>query len=395
MRLEISQEIYEERIARVREVLAQRDAKALVLFSTGKIAYLFGYYVLPTERPLGVVLPQNGNIFAFLPRLEVDSAEQVALVDEIESYFDYPGESPLLGQFAASLKSKGLSGGRLVADSDGYPALYGYAGPRLSELLPKTKIEVAPEIVTQMWRVKEPPEIELIRTSAVWGNLAHAKLQEGIYPGASEIEVSLRASYAASAEMLLALGPGYGRHFRGGIPTHVDMITGERTALPHAMSRNRRIRVGDLIITGASASIGGYVSELERTLIVGEPTLEQEHFFSVMLEAQTIGIEASGPGVPLSEVDSRVMDYLVQAGMEGYLQHHTGHHLGYEGHEPPFIDRASTETMQVGQVFSIEPGIYIPGHGGYRHSDTILITEEGVEMLTYYPRSLEALIIPA
>ena len=88
------------------------------------------------------------------------------------------------------------------------------------------------------------------------------------------------------------------------------------------------------------------------------------------------------------------MDYLVRAGMEGYLLHHTGHHLGYEGHEPPFIDRASTETMQIGQVFSIEPGIYIPGHGGYRHSDTILITEEGVEMLTYYPRSLEELIVP-
>jgi Xaa-Pro dipeptidase len=394
MRLEISQEVYEERIAHACEALAQRNARTLVLFSAKKIAYLFGYHVVPTERPLAIVLSQNGDVFAFLPRLEVASAEQVSSIGEIESYFDYPGETPLLGQFAAILTRKGLSDGKIVVDSDGYPALYGYTGPRLSELLPTTEIEVAPEIIAQMWWVKSPQEIELIRTSAVWGNLAHAKLQEGIYPGASEIEVSLRASYAASAEMLLALGPDYGRHFRGGIPTHAGLISGERTALPHAMSLNRRIRVGDLIITGASASIGGYVSELERTLIVGDLTPEQEHFFSVMLEAQTIGIEASGPGVPLSEVDRKVMDYLVQAGMEAYLQHHTGHHLGYEGHEPPFIDRASTETMQIGQVFSIEPGIYVPGHGGYRHSDTILITEEGVEMLTYYPRSLEELIIP-
>jgi Xaa-Pro dipeptidase len=394
MRLEISERVYKERLAQVSEELGRRGAKGLVLFSSKKIAYLFGYHFLPTERPLAVVLSRSGEVFAFLPRLEVARAEQVPLIGEIESYFDYPGEEPLLGQFAEMLTRKGLSGGKLVVDSDGYPALYGYVGPRLSELLPETEIEVAPEIVTRMWWVKSQEEIELIRASAMWGNLAHAKLQEGIYLGVMEVEVSLRASYAASAEMLLTLGPDYGRHFRDGIPASVGLISGKRTALPHAMSLNRRIRMGDLLITGASANIWGYVSELERTLIVGEPTPKQEHFFSVMLEAQTIGIETSGPGVPLAEVDRRVMDYLVKSGMEEYLLHHTGHHLGYEGHEPPFIDGESGEAMQVGQVFSIEPGIYIPGHGGYRHSDTILITEEGVEMLTYYPRSLEELIIP-
>lgn len=398
MKLAISHEVYEERIADVREELSRRGAEALVLFAAKKIAYLFGYHLVSTERPLAVVLPTEGAVLAFLPRLEVETAQQVPLIDEIESYFDYPGERPTLESFGEILREKGLCGNKIVADSDGYPALYGYEGPRLSDLLPDTHVEVAPEVVTRMWQIKSREEIELIRASAVWGNLAHAKLREAIYPGVSEIEVSLYASYTASVEMLLALGSEYGRHFAvhfgGGIPAHAGLVSGERTAFPHAMSLNRWIRPGDLLITAASASVGGYMSELERTLIVGEPSPEQARYFALMLEAQTIGIEESGPGVPLARVDERVMDYLVRSGMEKYLRHHTGHHLGYEGHEPPFIDRASQGVMQVGQVFSIEPGIYIPGHGGYRHSDTILITRDGVEVLTYYPRSLEDLIVP-
>jgi Xaa-Pro aminopeptidase len=159
------------------------------------------------------------------------------------------------------------------------------------------------------------------------------------------------------------------------------------------MSRNRVIQPGDLLITGAAADIWGYTSELERTMVVAEPTAEQQKYFSIMLEAQQLGIARSGPGTLLAEVDRAVHDFLVKQGMEEFLRHHTGHHLGFMPHEPPFIDRNSPGEMRPGQVFSIEPGIYLPGHGGYRHSDTILITDDGVEVLTDYPRDLESLII--
>jgi Xaa-Pro aminopeptidase len=192
---------------------------------------------------------------------------------------------------------------------------------------------------------------------------------------------------------MLEAYPGYGGHLRGGLPAHVGLISGERTALPHAMSQNREIQPGDLLITGAAADCWGYTSELERTMVVGKPTAEQRRYFSIMLEAQTIGIERSGPGVPLAEVDRAVHDFLVKQGMERFLRHHTGHHLGFAPHEPPFIDRNSGGEMRPGQVFSIEPGIYVPGHGGYRHSDTILITDDGVEVLTDYPRELERLTV--
>jgi Xaa-Pro aminopeptidase len=281
-----------------------------------------------------------------------------------------------------------------LADGDGYPAIWGYQGPKLSEVLPHADINVT-RFIEELWHIKSPEEIELIRETAIWGNLAHAKLQEFTHVGASEIEVCLRASYEASREMLQALGPQFGGFSRGGWPCHAGFITGPNSALPHSMSWNRRIQKGDVLVTGATGHIWGYASELERTLLVGKPTPEQRRYFQIMLEAQTAAIEAAGPGVPLAKVDQASWDVFERYKVTKYAQHHTGHHLGFEPHEAPFIDRDSKDEMQPGQVYSIEPGLYIAGKAGYRHSDTILITHDGVKLLTYYPRDLESLTIPA
>lgn len=387
MRLKIGEAEYRARIEQVRERLEEHGADRLVLFSAKRISWLCGYHLLATERPLALVMDQK-RLVAFVPRLELEAAQACPLISEFYHYFEYPGEEPPLKRLAALLKGAK----RIVADSDGYPGIWGYEGPKLSELV-KAEVRVEPKIIDELWLSKSPAEIELIRESAKWGALAHRKLQGLVRVGLSEIEVGLRASYEASREMLAALGPEYGGHLRGGFPAEAGLISGERTALPHAMSWNRKLQSGDLLITGASADIWGYCSELERTMIVGEPTAEQRRYFSVMLEAQTLGIERSGPGVPLAEVDRAVHAFLIEQGMEQFLRHHTGHHLGFAAHEPPFIDRASKGEMEPGQVYSIEPGIYIPGHGGYRHSDTILITADGVKVLTAYPRDLESLIV--
>jgi len=387
MRLRIDEAEYRQRIERVRSRLEERGADHLVLFGAKRIAWLTGYHLLPTERPAALLL--NGNkITAFVPRLEVEAAEACPLIDEVHHYFEYPGEEPPLKLLVHLLKGAE----RIIADSDGYPGIWGYEGPRLSELL-RAEVVVEPKLIDELWLVKSPAEIELIRESAHWGALAHRILQEHVQVGRSEIEVGLRASYEASREMLAALGPEYGGHSRGGLPAHAGLISGERTALPHAMSQNRKIQPGDLLITGAAADLWGYTSELERTMVVGEPTAEQRRYFSIMLEAQQLGIERSGPGALLAEVDRAVHDFLAKQGVEEFLRHHTGHHLGFAPHEPPFIDRDSPGEMCPGQVFSIEPGIYIPGHGGYRHSDTILITDGGVEILTDYPRDLGSLTL--
>ncbi|MEM4781116.1 MAG: M24 family metallopeptidase, partial [Halalkalicoccus sp.] len=143
-----------------------------------------------------------------------------------------------------------------------------------------------------------------------------------------------------------------------------------------------------------------------RTTFVGEPTEDQRHYFELMLEAQDIAIESLGPGVPLDDVDEAVWSYFEEQGITELAQHHVGHNIGLAGHEPPYIDRGWTDhcasehtsydegdgAMRPGHVYTIEPGIYTD-EAGYRHSDTIAITEGGIEWLTYFPRDLESNVI--
>jgi Xaa-Pro dipeptidase len=386
MKFKIEEEEYSARVASTRARLEEHGADCLILFSAKRIAWLTGYHLLATERPLALLI-DPGKVKAFVPRLELEAAESCPLIDKVHHYFEYPGEEPPLELLAEVLKCT-----KCIADSDGYPGIWGYQGPKLSQVL-QAQVEVEPNLIDGQWQVKSAAELFLIRESARWGALAHRLLQDRVQVGISEIEAGLGASHEASREMLQALGPEYGGHMRGGLPAHAGLISGARTALPHAMSGNRLLTEGDLLITGAAADIWGYTSELERTMIVGQPTAEQRRYFQIMFEAQQLGIERSGPGVPLAEVDRAVHQFLVGQGMGEFLRHHTGHHLGFMPHEPPFIDRNSTGEMRPAQVFSIEPGVYIPGHGGYRHSDTILITEDGVETLTDYPCNLEDLVI--
>ncbi|GAB7012779.1 M24 family metallopeptidase [Halolamina salina] len=393
-------EEFEARIETVRDELAAGSYDALCLFSGTSIEWLSGFHHLQTERPVCLAVTQDA-VEVTVPRLEADRAESEAfpLIERVHTYFDYPGDDG--GEYyvnpgrtpedTIALMLDDLGVESVAADANGAPGFWGYSGPSLDEL---ADVEVdTGEWITEMRKEKSSVEFDLMRHSAEWGNLAHRKLAEYAEPGKHELWVAKRASLDASMSMLDALGDRYDSHLRGGFPASCGFLSGPNTALPHGLTENRRLAEGDVLVTGASANVGGYKSELERTMFVGEPTDEQRNRFEIMLEAQTIGIEESGPGVPCSAVDQAVHDYMREQGVLEYAQHHTGHNLGMEAHEREFIDRGSDEVMQPGHAYSIEPGIYYPGEAGYRHSDTILITEDGVEQITYYPRDLESNII--
>ena len=387
----ISQEVFRARLDRLREELAARGGEAAVITSPRAIAWLTGYFALPTERPFALVVPRSGGAVAFVPGVEWDAASQVPTIEEVWRYYEYPGPVPPLSYLARRLGKLGLK--RVIADAPGWGRRWGYQGPSLAELLPQVEIVVDPDLVERNWRGKSPEEIELLRVSGEWADRAHRMLQEALRPGVRELSLSLSLTARASQVFLEAMGEGYGGFSRGAAPVHVGFVSGERTALPHAMSRDRELKRGDVIVTGVAVYLWGYSVELERTLILGPPTPKQARYFSAMVEAQEAGLSACGPGVPLREVDRRVREVLLKRGLGKFLRHHTGHHLGWEGHEPPYIDAFSAGEMRPGQVFSIEPGVYIPGLGGFRHSDTVLITEEGTKLLTHYPRDLKSLAL--
>ncbi len=150
-----------------------------------------------------------------------------------------------------------------------------------------------------------------------------------------------------------------------------------------------------MLVTGASAPVWGYLSELERTMVIGEPTPEQERMFGHMKAVQEVAFEAIRPGAKCSEVDMAVRTYFAQHDLFAHWRHHTGHAIGLRYHEGPFLDSGDPTEIRPGMVFTVEPGLYAPELGGFRHSDTVLVTDDGIEILTYYPRDLASLIIPA
>lgn len=392
----LSAEEYESRIARARNEIAETDADALCLFSATSIEWLTGFWHLQTERPVCLAVTDDAVGIA-IPRLELERAEVVDQVDTVHNYYDYPGGSGEYPHHSSRtpeatidtmLDDLGIQSA--CADMDGAPGFWGYSGPSLSDLA-GIDVETA-DWVTEWRKTKSDAEIDLVMESGKWGNLAHRYLAEYAEPGKHELWVAKRASLDASMAMFNTFGDRYQSHLRGGFPASCSFLSGPNTALPHGLTENRRLQEGDVLVTGASSNVGGYKSELERTMFVGEPSDEQRYYFEIMLKAQSIAIDESGPDVPCASVDQAVHDYLDEQGVLEYAQHHTGHNIGMEGHEREFIDRGSEEIMQPSHIYSIEPGIY-PDNAGYRHSDTIVITEDGTEMVTYYPRDLESNII--
>ncbi len=396
-KIAISKKEYEKRLRNVRDELAKRKLDALYLTNGTSFLYLTGYSYIPTERPAALVIPLEQEITFMGPRLEKDHIPlKTTLIKNIKTYSDYPGKKHPIEHFATFLKELGLKRKKIGIDNPaGAAGIWGYKGPSIAEKLPKTKFVEAKDIVEKMRIIKSKEEIELLRKSAKWANLVHTLLQEYTEPGLWDVDIALRTSHEASMIMKKTLGPEYEpckRSFSPAVAGFRGQV-GPMSAIPHSISTRRTIREGDVVITGVGADIGGYSSELERTMIIGEPTEKQRKYFEVMFEAQKAAFASFKPGAKCSDVDKAARKVIEKAGYQELMRHHTGHGLGLEGHEPPWLDIGDDTIMKPGMVFSCEPGIYKPGYAGFRHSDTIVITADGAEIMTYYPRDIESLTI--
>jgi len=395
MPISLSVEEFARRRRFVEQALVHREWDALCLFSPTQVFYLTGFAFIATERPIGAIfVPGKDDVTLFVPELEREHAER-AQVQQIRTYVEYPDAVHPMKVFADLLKELGVAGGRLAVDADGYGGGYGYVGPKLSECVAGEVVSSKDLIEHAMW-VKSEEEIELIRESCRWGDLAHRYLQEFSVEGANETDVSVRASHRASMEMVTALGPGFRAMRYGTFPAHAGFRgqIGADSALPHAMTSNAVLRTGDVLVTGAASEVGGYLSELERTMILGPPNDEQRRYFEEMILLQDTAFDAIRPGSTCADVDRAVRAVYAERGIEETWRHHTGHAIGYGMHEAPFFDIGDETVIEPGMVFTVEPGIYVPGFGGFRHSDTVLVTESACELMTDYPRDLESLTLP-
>ncbi len=393
--IRIAQGEYEARTEKLVRFANQENLSGVVLFDSHYVGYYCDFAFIPTERPIALAISAQGERALFVPRLELEHAKAEALVDRVEYYLEYPGDQRPMVLFADVLSDMGVAD-HVGADSDGYPWILGYQGPSLTELTGAKVVAIGAFVEAQMM-IKSPAEVALIRESAKWSNLAHRLLQRYTVVGATETEVSLRASQEATLALVDTLGPLYRARswIAQGAQAGYRGQIGRHAAIPHALAMNATFMDGDVLVTGASAAVWGYQAELERTMIIGSASDDQRRFFDHMVAVQEIAFETLKPGAKCCDVDLAVRRYYEEQDLMPYWKHHTGHCIGLRYHEGPFLDSGDPTLIQPGMVFTIEPGLYVDGLGGFRHSDTAVIVKDGMELLTYYPRDLESLTIPA
>jgi Xaa-Pro aminopeptidase len=392
---EISSAELRGRRERLLREVEQQGLAGYVLFDEQYIRYFGGFGFLATERPVALVSDASGEVAVFVPAFEVERVLEESEFERVESYPEYPGlEHPML-LLARVLAGMGITG-PVGADQDGYPGILGYRGPALSEVTGGEVRSLQPAI-ERMLALKSDAEVALIRESARWCEHAHRLLQEYTRPGATEAEASLRAGHEATLAMLEALGPAFGgqQGSADGATAGYRGQIGRRSSWAHAVAHNIEFGAGDMLVSETSAPVWGYHAELERAMVIGEPTDEMRRLFDHVVEAQQVAFGAFAPGVTCADVDAAVTAYFAEHGLLGNWRQHTGHAIGLRNHEAPFLDLGDPTPVEPGMVFTIEPGVYSSGLGGFRHSDTVLVTEGGIEVLTDYPRDLESLTIPA
>ena len=377
--------ISRDELAERRRRLLDHAGTTVVLFDQAYIQYYTSFNFLSNERPVVVVV--GDQLTAFVPGFEVARTEAEGHFDRVESYPEYPGD-----EHPMRVLARVVGNGALAADQDGYPGILGYEGPALSEVTGRTVSTLSSYVEGEMRR-KSPAEVELIRQSARWCEHAHRLLQQYSVAGATEAEASLRAGNEATLAMLDALGPGYAGQLgsQDGATAGYRGQIGRRSAWAHAVAHNIRFEPGDMLVTETAAPFWGYNAELERGMVVGEPTDEQRRLHGHVVTAQQVAFDAFKPGVTCADVDRAVLDYFDAEGIRGLWSQHTGHAIGLRNHEAPFLDVGDHTPVEPGMVFTIEPGVYQGWLGGFRHSDTVVVTDDGIEVLTDYPRDLESL----
>jgi Xaa-Pro dipeptidase len=378
---------YRRKIGQIQEKIKERKLNALLLLSATNIIYTTGYFHLSTERPIGALIPESGDPALFIPELEIDQVK-TWWVKDYESYFDFPGPVNRVRWIFERVARRGFASGRIGVEE---------AKPgRLEQIklgAPKATIVDAGELIETMRWVKDEDELRIMRRAMHFADFTVQAGRQFVQKNGSVTEDEILKATAdavadkMSKELNDVVGVGVEPPFGGLVPF------GRRSAFPHAVPSKDRLQKGDALVLSFGSQVGGYNVECERSFSVGKPSDYAKRLFDAMLAAHDAGAENMKEGAIAEEVDKKSLDQIRKAGFEKFLKHRTGHGIGLEGHEAPWIAEGDKTVLKEGMTFSCEPGVYDPDWGGFRHSDTVIVRKERGEIMNRYPTRLEDMII--
>lgn len=363
------------RIERLQALLQERRLDALALNPGPSLTYLSGVHFHLMERPIVLLVPRGEEPLLILPELELPKINLFPYPVRAAAY----GENPASWQeiFRQAIQSLGLNGKRIGVEG-GRIRLLEYRF--LQTAAPQAEFPEAGDVVSILRRRKDAQEIAHIRKAIEIAEKALEAVLPNIRIGMSEREVA--------AELTVQL-------LRHGsepeLPFSPIVAAGPNSANPHATPSDRPLQEGDLLIIDWGATYQGYISDLTRTFAIGKVDEELRRIAQIVEEANLRGRQAAGPGRACAEVDQAARHHIETAGYGAAFTHRTGHGIGLEAHEEPYLRGDNLQPLETGMTFTVEPGIYLAGRGGVRIEDNLVITENGSETLTTLPRSLRTI----
>lgn len=372
----ITKSEYQIRIKALQKKLIERKLDTLIVSEEEDIYYLTGLTYRSLER-LFLLVVKRKEVSFILPKMELAHLKKVDHVNKIKYYWEYPAPDPERWQDVLNecIKNDSIIG---VSPKSPY---------EIGNYLQEQNLTIKScNLVEELRWIKSKSEINLIRQASKYCDIAISNLNRNAYYGMSELEV-------------LSIGKDIQKKII--IETEFDYLASNIlvAAWPSRISYQPHgvPKVDDLLLKGSHISlaflrVNGYAAELERTFFTSEPTEEQKEVFEIMMKARAESYAVLKAGVRAEAVDIASRSFIQKEGLAEHLMHRTGHGIGLGNHEGPFLAIGDKTILKENMVVSIEPGIYIEGVGGFRHSDTVRITKDGYEILTNCDDKLEHLI---
>jgi len=327
------------------------------------LPYLAGYEAPQSERLTMLVVPKDGEATMMVPRLEA-----AAVVDR--------------GAFQTMPWDETDDPIEIVLGLAGYPDSAAIGDQTWSRVLlamqersPATTFVPATPLTSELRIRKDEAEIGLLRAAGQAADRVAARLATERFSGRTEKEIA-----AITREMIVEEGHD--------VAAFAIVASGVNGALPHHEPTDRVIADGDSVVLDFGGRVKGYYSDTTRDFVVGEPSAAYARAYAVLREAQAAAVDAVAPGVPAQEVDRAARRIIDVAGYGEFFIHRTGHGIGIEVHEEPYIIEGNERVLEPGMAFSVEPGIYIPGEFGMRIEDIVIVTGDGSERLNLSARDL-------
>lgn len=360
------------RMKKLTQLMEQFNLPAIVLNPGSMLTYLTGLNFHLMERPTVLLISDKGELALVLPELESGKLADVTLDISAYAYGDNPQERPAAFKRAAEhLQLPGEVLGVEPTRMRFLEMMY------LQDALPGKTFADASNCLAGLRICKDETEIDHMRKAAVIAQNALLATLQKMHAGITEKEVANQLIIE-----LLSVGSG------SELPFAPIVAFGENSANPHSTPTERPLKLGDLVLFDWGASWEGYFSDITRTFTFGEVDSELVKIGELVLQANAAGRKAGQPGLEIGAVDRAARKVISDGGYGEAFTHRTGHGLGMEAHEEPYVYGANPLTLEVGMVYTVEPGIYLAGKGGVRIEDDMVVTETGTDSLTDLPREV-------